>query len=125
MHHYLLVGQTDGNLRGYSDILSKYRHIEISRAESVSKAMELISDSRFDLVIVDEQIQETKGLEFVEMLVKSNPMLPSAVVSSLSSEDFHRASEGLGVLLQLSVWPTHDEVRKLVKRLNDVLSIYV
>jgi hypothetical protein len=43
------------------------------------------------------------GLKFVEKLVLTNPMINCAAVSSLSSKDFHAASEGLGILMPMPV----------------------
>ena len=56
-----------------------------------------------DLVIVDEQLDDMSGIEFVGRLVQVNPLVNTAIVGSLSDEDFHEATEGLGVLSRFRV----------------------
>lgn len=76
-------------------------NIKIIRVESGEKAISMIKDQIFDLIITDEELSDMKGLEFARNLVLTNPMINCAAISSLSSEDFHEASEGLGILMQL------------------------
>ena len=45
------------------------------------------------------------NLEFAGKLIKLNPMINCASVSSLPSNEFHEASEGLGMMCQLSFPP--------------------
>ena len=47
-------------------------------------------------------------------------MINSAAVSPLSPEEFHEASEGLGVLVQLPVDPGKFEAEDLLKRLKNL-----
>ncbi|MBC8246600.1 MAG: hypothetical protein H8E81_03365 [Deltaproteobacteria bacterium] len=83
----------------------------------------MISEKSFDLAVADENIAGASGLEFAEKLVSVNPMINCAVVSPLSSKDFHEASEGLGVLMQLPVRPDEKQAQMLIKRLKKVLNL--
>lgn len=98
-------------------------NIQIIRVESGEKAISMIKDQAFDLVITDEELSDMKGLEFARNLVLTNPMINCAAISSLSSEDFHEASEGLGILMQLPPNPDKKHAEALLKHLNSILNM--
>ena len=49
-------------------------------------------------------------------------MINCAVVSTLSSADFHEASEGLGILMQLPAEPGKKEADQLLEHLKKIQS---
>jgi len=59
-------------------------------------------------------------VEFAEKLIRVNPMINSAVLSSLSSDEFHEASEGLGIFAQLPLRPAKADAEKLLKGLRNL-----
>jgi hypothetical protein len=63
------------------------------------------------------------GLELIEKVISKNPMVNCAVVSRLAPDDFHRASEGLGILAQLPVRPGPKEAERLLGQLNKILNL--
>ncbi len=125
MNHFLLVGQMDGNLSRFLGILRSYRDIMVTRVETGQKALDLISDRSFDLVIVDEKLHDFTGLEFVEMMVKVNPMVLCAVISSIPTNEFYKSSEGLGVISQLATQPTREDVQHLMRQFKRVSNFTV
>lgn len=93
----------------------------ISRAESGADALAKIADQFYHLVVVDEKLPDMTGLELAEKTILKNPMSNVALVSTLSQEDFHEASEGLGLLMQLSPQPDRKEAEILLKHLKSIL----
>ena len=67
-----------------------------------------------DLVIVDEQLDDMSGIEFVHQFVKVNPLANTAIVGSLPEAEFHEATEGLGVLMQLPPRPREADAESLL-----------
>ena len=65
------------------------------------------------------------GLQFVEQLVALNPMINCALVSSLSKEDYHEASEGLGILMALPPESTADDGARLMSHLNQIMGLSI
>jgi hypothetical protein len=63
------------------------------------------------------------GLEAVRELMKTNALLNTALVSGLSPEDFHEASEGLGVLVQLPESPGEKEALEIVSGLKSIFAL--
>ena len=63
------------------------------------------------------------GLEFIEKVISKRPMVNCAAVSSLLPADFHEASEGLGILMQLPVRPDQEQAEKLLRQLKNILNL--
>jgi YesN/AraC family two-component response regulator len=119
----LLVSAESKVLSGLASALMRSAGIEICRADSGKKAFNMISDKTVDLVVVDENIDEATGLEFVQKLVSINPLINTAVISSLSETDFHEQTEGLGVLMRLPTNPDEKQAAVLIERLDKVLAL--
>lgn len=81
-----------------------------------------ISESRFDLLVSNETLDDMSGLALIESVVARQPTLNCAVVNSLSPGDFHDASEGLGILMQLPVNPDKKEALQLLEHLIKIQS---
>jgi len=94
-------------------------------AESGRYALSMIAERNYDLVVPDENLGDMTGLEFIKALIAQKPMVNCAVVSSLLPEDFHEASEGLGILMQLPVNPGHEYAEELLEHLKKILNLSV
>ncbi len=93
--------------------------------DSGQQTMDAVSEKSFDLLVTDETLADMSGLELIESVTISQPMLNCAAVSSLSKEDYHEASEGLGILMQLPTAPGRKEADALMQHLNKILSFKV
>jgi len=123
MIHVLLVSSDKDFFTDLASNMEKNVNLNISRAESGGDALSMISVNNFELVVTDESLYDMTGLKFVEKLVLTNPMINCAAVSSLSSKDFHAASEGLGILMQLPPRPDKIHAENLLQYLNNILNI--
>ena len=90
-------------------------------ASTGHQALQEIKGNPIDLVVTDEHIGDMTGLALIKQLVKANPMINCAAVSSLSKADYHEASEGLGVLMQLPIRPSKADGEALMAYLKKVL----
>jgi len=104
----------------FTSALEKNDDVELSWASTGHEALEALSVNPVDLVIVNENIGDMTGIEFMKKLLSINPMINCAAVSPLSPDEFHEASEGLGVLVQLPVDPGELEAEDLLKRLKNL-----
>ena len=100
--------------------LQRQPEIELLSAETGVAGLSLIKSKQIDLVIVDEQIGDMRGIAFVKQLVKINPLSNTAIVSALTAEEFHEATEGLGVLMQLPIEPRDKDAGKLLATLEKI-----
>ena len=122
MTHLLFVAADRSNFADFSSAIEKQGGT-ISWASSGSQALETIGQKTIDLVVTDETLGDMTGLEFVGRLVAVNPMVNCAAVSSLAEEDYHEASEGLGILMQLPPNPGQAEGERLMAHLNEIMNL--
>jgi DNA-binding response OmpR family regulator len=91
--------------------------------DSMERAGERVSGATPDLMIVDEEVDGLSNLEIARHIVLTNALVNLAVVSSLSHEDFHEASEGLGILAQLPRSPGVDDALRLLEAIRQISSL--
>lgn len=122
MIHALLVTSRSGS---FSHLDSAFAENDVAAiwAESGNSALSMILERSFDIIITDESLRDMAGLDLAKKIISTNPMLNIALVSALSSDEFHEASEGLGILMQLSPIPKKSEAENLLERLNHILSL--
>ena len=97
--------------------------VQTAWAETGSNAIARLTQGNFDLVVTDENLGDMTGLEFIEKVISKRPMVNCAAVSSLLPADFHEASEGLGILMQLPVRPGQEQAEKLLRQLKNILNL--
>ena len=119
----LLVTSERDPFSEFVGVLKQKDDVELSRAATGQEALEAISDKPVDLVVVNENIDDMTGIEFMKKLLQINPMINCAAVSLLSPEEFHETSEGLGALMQLPVSPGKLDAENLLQRLNDLKNL--
>jgi DNA-binding NarL/FixJ family response regulator len=107
----------------FAVVLNKKDDVEVFWAESGQSALKMLGNTPSDLVVVDENLGDMTGIEFMKKLLQINPMINCAAVSLLAPEDFHEASEGLGVLMQLPVSPGELDAENLLQRLKDLKNL--
>lgn len=99
------------------------KDVQITWVESCATVLSKVKEENFDLIITDETLSDGKGLECIEKLVMLNPLTNCAAISALSPHDFHEASEGLGILMQLPVKPKIKDAEKLLEHLKTILDL--
>jgi YesN/AraC family two-component response regulator len=96
---------------------------EFVTATSGATALLQLQDSEIDMVIADEQLDDMSGIALVKEVVKINPLVNTAIVSSFSADEFHEATEGLGVLMQLPMQPHETDAEALLDVLEKIGSL--
>ncbi len=100
--------------------LGREQDIELAPAATGAAGLAELKTKRIDLVIVDEQLDDMSGIAFINQVVKTNPLVNTAIVSALTSDEFHEATEGLGVLMQLPPHPTETDAEMLISALKKI-----
>lgn len=90
------------------------RHVELIPVVTGAAGLAQLRGKPIDLVIVDEQLEDMSGIEFVRRLITVNPLANTAIVGALTEENFHEATEGMGVLMQLPRQPTELDAETLL-----------
>ncbi|MBU0993196.1 MAG: response regulator [Proteobacteria bacterium] len=104
-------------------IMADLKDVDTVFTSSGKEAMNRQKTARFDLVIADEALSDMTGIEFLKQLVKVNPIVNTALVSSLSHDDFHEATEGLGVLGQIPVEPDWVHIEEIFNNLSKIMNL--
>lgn len=120
MLNILLVGKDPVSLADFAAELSKKERIRVSRVTSAKEAWKLLGNYGIDVVVIDEKLADGSALSFVQELTRQQPLINCAMVSSLVPKDFHEATEGMGVLMQLPVGPGAKEAVKMVQLLESI-----
>lgn len=123
MIKFLLVTKHREPFSKFASTLEKHDDVELSWAESGQTALKMLGDSPVDLVVLDEELGDMTGVEFMKKLLSVNPMINCAAVSPLPHKEFHEITEGLGVLAQLPIQPDVQKAEDLLKNLNALKNI--
>lgn len=94
--------------------LRREKHVELMPVVTGTAGLAHLRGKRVDLVIVDEQLDDMSGIDFIKQLITVNPLANTALVGALPEEEFHEVTEGLGVLLQLPRQPTGQDAETLL-----------
>ena len=119
----LLVSRGKSALSGLATALTMHGEVDLSWAQSGAEALDTISKAPADLVVTDEELGDMSGLTLALKLLSVNPMVNCAAVSPLSHEEFHEASEGLGILAQLPPSPGEKEAEALLQQLREIKNL--
>lgn len=120
MKHILLVTSQEKNFAEFMAGLIREETVKIVQAASSEKALDSLSANTPDLVIIDEIVDGTPGLKIARDILMKNAMLNQVLVSSLSLEEFHEASEGLGIMAQLPPKPEAAQAKTVLKILGEM-----
>jgi two-component SAPR family response regulator len=121
----LLLNRDNHSLSRLCSALRGQDDIELEVSESGEKALTMLSSMAVDLVVAEEDLGDMTALEFARRLLKINPMINCAIVSSLPHEEFHEASEGLGIMAQLPKQPGAEDAEFLVKTLKQIKGLTI
>ena len=123
MFKLLLVTANKDAFTDFASALSTHAVVELNRAESGGMALDMVTNTPVDLVLADEDLGDMSGLKLAFKVISINPMINCAVASGLSHEDFHEASEGLGLLAQLPLQPGEEQADELVQLLKKIKNL--
>ena len=121
MHRILLVADQVDTLEELARTLGREKELEIVWDHDAEAALESVKAEAPALVIVDETIGGGSGLELITRLIGVNAFIQTAAVSPLPHDDFHEASEGLGIMAQLPPRPGEADTQKLLQTLRNYL----
>jgi DNA-binding NtrC family response regulator len=121
MIRILLAGRDNASLSALESGLEK-REAYIRHLISGDKALAAISAEQFDLLVADEFLGDMTGLELITSVTVRHPLLNCALVSSLPADEFHEATEGLGILMPLPPNPGTEAADQLLEHLDKIMS---
>jgi CheY-like chemotaxis protein len=122
----LLIGNDRSAFDALAKRLGQEDGVRLVFAGSGATVLELMREKgrkAVDLVILGGHLSDMAGIRFVRQLVRINPLVQAAVIGSLPDKDFHEATEGLGVLLQLPRYPKEQHAETLLASLKKIAAL--
>ena len=120
MMKILLLTSDKDSLNVFSTAIAEDANTDLLWAISGNEALSIIKNTKIQLVVADEKLEDMTGLEFIKKLVMINPFVNCMLLSPLSHDDFHEVTEGLGVLMQLPLQPGERDASALLQYLNKI-----
>ena len=116
----LLAGSGGNSLANLAETLAEIEALNVSVVASAAQVFAEIETGRTDVVIIDDEVEGMSGLECIREVVRRNPFINCALVSQLYPDEFHKATEGLGVFMQLPWFPGKEEAEKIYSHLAKI-----
>ena len=123
MLHIVLASARAQAMQAFAAALSSDQEVKLENVVSGAEALEAARTAAPHLVIIDAGLPDTAPLDLVQKLLMVNALVNTAVVSPLSEEEFHEASEGLGILSGLPTEPGRSDAEGLLRKLRAVLGV--
>ncbi len=120
MSQILIVGGDPTIMGDFVRVLSQKNGNRISWTYSAREALAIMDREKIDTVVVDENLVKVDGIDLVGEIMKAHPMVNCAVISSLPVAEFHEATEGLGVFMQLPPQPGAQHAEKMLQLLETI-----
>lgn len=121
MLHIILVTARPQAMQTFAAALSSDPAVNLQRVGSGAEALEAARTAALQLMIIDADLPDIAALDLVQKLLMVNAMVNTAVVSQLPEEEFHEASEGLGILGRLPADPRRSDAEEILRKLRRVL----
>jgi DNA-binding NarL/FixJ family response regulator len=121
MLHIVLASSRLTALQSFAAALSANPEVQLQQVASGAEALGAVRTAAPHLVIIDSALPDVAPLELVQQLLLVNAMVNTAVVSPLADEEFHEASEGLGILGRLPEEPGANDAAGLLGQLKKIL----
>jgi DNA-binding response OmpR family regulator len=120
MHRILVVTPEPKPWVDFANTLIANREIQLAWVQTGAAALSDVIRHPPLCVVVDESLPDMSALELVRRLLTVNAMINTAVVSGLGADEFHEASEGLGILCQIKPPAGKTHAEDLFTRLQRV-----
>ena len=121
MLHIMLVTGRPQAMSPFIEALRSDAEVHLECFTSGADVLNAARTASAQLVVVDSLLPDEEPLGLVSKLIRVNAMVNTAVVSPLTEEEFHQASEGLGVLGRLPEKPGSGDASELMRKLRKLL----
>ena len=123
MLRIVLATARQESIQPFAEGLASDPEVRLDQVSSGAEALGAVRTDSPHLVIIDSALPDMEPLHVVKKLLMVNAMVNTAVVSPLSDQEFHEASEGLGVLARLPLAPGKSDAAELLRKLRQVLGL--
>ena len=115
----LLVAEQPQNLAELEQFFSSDSQVHLEHASPIS-AIDTAKQLAPHLVVIDEDLGQIDPLELIRNLLTINAFIHTALVSSLTHQQFHETTEGLGIAAQLPPRPSATHAADLLAKIKSI-----
>ncbi|MDE2008768.1 MAG: response regulator [Candidatus Omnitrophica bacterium] len=110
----LLIVDDESDIREFARNFFKKRKIDVFVASGGRQALEIISQEKPDLVLLDVRMEEITGIEVLRQLRQANLNVKVVMVSGVEDEETIKEANALGVLGYIHKPFILEELEKIV-----------
>lgn len=119
----ILVSSRPDRWREFSDALQADLQTEIVNVRSGTEALKAAQKHNPLAAVIDVEICDHSAVDLVRRLLSVDAMINTALASEKPEEIFHAETEGLGILMKLSTFPTPAEASRFAQCLRQVSGV--
>ncbi|QAR31977.1 response regulator [Geovibrio thiophilus] len=97
----LVVDDEEHTRLGYAEVL-EMENFKVSTAEDAFKAIELLKQDKFDIVVTDLRMPEMDGLAFLERLKQIDKNTKAIMITAFGSFKTYKKASDSGVVIYLN-----------------------
>lgn len=114
-HKILLVDDDKDMCESLADVLTLDSNYTVSFTTDPIKALEMVKNETFSLIVVDFKMPEMNGIELLKRLKAIRPAIKVFILTAFISNELieYAKKEGASKVLSKFIWP--DEIIKCIK----------
>jgi DNA-binding NarL/FixJ family response regulator len=116
----LLVSSEQKNLDAFAQALALDPKVSLFKTESAGEALKIACNVHPQLAVIDSALSGKDPLKLVSGFIALDAMINTVVVSGMDDEEFHEASEGLGILARLPEQPGAEEAARILSAVRKI-----
>lgn len=120
MGSVVLVSPDVDRWEEFAQALRKQIKVDIIKVRTGRQALETARTVNPLAMAIDVSLDDMSGTELIKQLLGINAMINTALASDQPEEIFHEQTEGLGILMKLSLKPNPAEAGRLAECLRQV-----
>jgi DNA-binding NtrC family response regulator len=120
MMNVLLVAGDARGLAQFEAALKAMQNVVVKQVASAGEATEALESGWAAVVVFAADLADGPALPAVKRVMKRFPLINCAMVSPLPAAEFHEATEGLGLFMQLPVDPGAADAARMVALLDKI-----
>lgn len=119
----IILSKEESSLADVASVFAAHNGFDITWFASAEQVWTFMQSTKIDVAVVSDLLQDCTGLQFIKKLVTKNPLVNCALISSLSHDEFHEATEGYGIFMQLPVNPTPQSANDMIEHLGKIYQL--
>ena len=116
----IILSKEESSLADVASVFAAHNGFDVTWFASAEQVWTFMQSTKIDVAVVSDLLHDCTGLQFIKKLVTKNPLVNCALISSLSHDEFHEATEGYGIFMQLPVNPTSQSANDMIEHLGKI-----